>query len=814
MRPRIAIACYEVCGYGGAATSVYSLFRKLQYDGFDIHLINIVSNSDMAIFSNHFGESIGNPDELPNVHLCTVDDQVWASHESLIHKINELMPDLMIGYGTISAYMLLKIDLRQPVIYCSVGFDQIDVYYDRGIVENLCDLSNYVVECKQAPNILHNQEAFVVERADLVIVHSDIVLELFTSFYSQFRSKLVQKPIWYFDWISQDASHYQELRKPFDQRKIDLLFIASNWERKEKNYELVKQICAASTDLEVHIVGHCLDYVDGVTHHHFISDRTFLFEILGQSRTLICPSLFDAAPGVIWEAIEMGCNVVTSKNCGNWMACHPSLLANTLAVSDFCKSTRNSLERPLPHNTRVFQNTRSYQRLSELLNDYSFGALSSSRTRPVSRLAYHLWQFPILSETFIQREISAIRRRGISPLIIAESRNETSGICDTGTYDLTNVLYLDELDPDSYSMALKKMCLSRPFRITTCYWQVLMSRYHANNSKEFNTETFRKSVVLALLLLKHNVTHVHAPWSDRNAFIAKIAARMCGVSYSAQARAHDIHRVNYAKVLKATLKGAKFVITNTDYNRNYLKKFLPAAQTQKIVRIYNGIDLAGFQASRNKVQRNDFRIISVGRITPQKGYIDLLKACSIIRDKGVKFHLDIIGEPEMDRCEDYFKQLKSLHRELALENFVKFHGAQPLIEVIKFYNNSHLFVLPCVIDSDGSRDIIPNSLIEAMAMKLPVISTCVTGVPEIIDNETNGILVEPGDYESLAQAMFELISDPEKCVRIGHAARLKVEQRFDIDENIREYVNLFLPTLNKHYQPKLQVGNRLSRKRT
>ena len=111
--------------------------------------------------------------------------------------------------------------------------------------------------------------------------------------------------------------------------------------------------------------------------------------------------------------------------------------------------------------------------------------------------------------------------------------------------------------------------------------------------------------------------------------------------------------------------------------------------------------------------------------------------------------------------------------------------------MLGYFRDSDIFVLPCIVAEDGSRDITPNALIEAMAMKLPVISTEITGIPEIVDNEVNGILIPPNDIKALTASIERLINQPELRKKFAEKAREKVEQRFDINKNINSYVNLF-----------------------
>ena len=122
---------------------------------------------------------------------------------------------------------------------------------------------------------------------------------------------------------------------------------------------------------------------------------------------------------------------------------------------------------------------------------------------------------------------------------------------------------------------------------------------------------------------------------------------------------------------------------------------------------------------------------------------------------------------------------------------VFFSGTQRFEQVLGKYREPDIFILPSVIAEDGSRDITPNVLIEAMAMKIPVISTTVTGIPEIVENEVSGILVPPNDENALAEAIIKLIHDSNLRNELGENARKRIEERFDSNKNIGQYVDLF-----------------------
>jgi glycosyltransferase involved in cell wall biosynthesis len=333
---------------------------------------------------------------------------------------------------------------------------------------------------------------------------------------------------------------------------------------------------------------------------------------------------------------------------------------------------------------------------------------------------------------------------------------------------------------------------------------VFCRSYHVLKNPPFDRKVFSKSVYLAGILRENGVTHIHSPWADLNAFIALIASRLLGIPYSVHARAHDIHRKTYLYGLSEKFENANFVITNTQYNVNYLSNLLNHAGDTKIHLVYNGLNLERFRPEGHRTGlASPPRILCVARLIEQKGLIYLLKACQILKEQGITFRCQIIGGPENPLFMNYYVALRSLHRKLHLEEDVFFLGSQPFSRVVEAYRDADIFVLPCVIAQDGSRDITPNSLIEAMAMELPVISTDITGIPEIVDDGVNGILVPPHDENVLSEAILRLIKDESVRRELGACARRKVESRFDINKNIIHYVTLFQQRI---YKPPVPHG--------
>lgn len=402
------------------------------------------------------------------------------------------------------------------------------------------------------------------------------------------------------------------------------------------------------------------------------------------------------------------------------------------------------------------------------------------------RIAYYVWEFPALSQTFVQREINALRN----------SLGEVTIFCDE-----TSNNYLEEslnikpvcllpLDRKKLKISKRYFFTRQPLRFINLFLYTVFHNYHKLKSFLFDKKTFDIAVYLAWLAKEKKLNHIHSPWADRNSFIALIASKLLGISYSLQARAHDIHRKDYLFGLKEKFENAAFAITNTKYNFEYIKSEITPSINGRLNLVYNGINLEEFIPKQGNRESELIRLLCVARLIEQKGIDLLLRTCKELKDKGYNFICNIIGGTE-DIYMHYYLEIKKLHSQLNLEDKVFFLGSLPFREALNYYSNTDIFVLPCVIAEDGSRDITPNALIEAMAMKLPVISTNITGIPEIVDNEINGILIPPNDGNALTESIERLINHPELRKQLGEKAREKVEERFDINKNVSSYVSLF-----------------------
>jgi glycosyltransferase involved in cell wall biosynthesis len=411
----------------------------------------------------------------------------------------------------------------------------------------------------------------------------------------------------------------------------------------------------------------------------------------------------------------------------------------------------------------------------------------------MKRIAYYFWRFPLLSETFIQREFIALRgQAGLVIRAISDERPPAGHLNDELKVLAADTVYVSPLSRWRLLACAGQSCLRRPPGLVAMFRRIRRTRYLRDKNLRFDLRIFLQAIYLADLLQREGFEHVHAPWSDLHAFIAALAAARAGISFSCQARAHDLHRMSAAWAMEEKFSAAAFIVTNTKYNIPFVRQYLPENNWGKVHQIYNGVPLSRFvPAGSNTRPPEPIRLLAVGRLVEQKGFHFLLDALAMLRDRGVSFQCNIVGGPELPQYQEYFDDLLAKHSALQLENCVTFALERPFAAVLSMYSDFDLFVLPCVIESDGSRDIIPNAVLEAMAMGLPVVSTAVTGVPELVDHGKTGLLVEPGDAVGLCDALYRLSNNATERQEFGLAGRDKMERVFDIDKNIQAYAQLF-----------------------
>jgi glycosyltransferase involved in cell wall biosynthesis len=392
----------------------------------------------------------------------------------------------------------------------------------------------------------------------------------------------------------------------------------------------------------------------------------------------------------------------------------------------------------------------------------------------MSGLAYLFQRFPSFTQTFCYREIVGLRRQSVSPAVFAVRRPVDEPAQDWDAAIVGQVEYLpgDEQVVREMDRAAHKGKLPASAAREIGAW-----------GRKTDFLRLYQAAYLGPRLEALGVRHVHAHFAGLAARTAYWIERFFGISFSFTAHANDVFAPKPFEISLGELIGAaRAVVTVSDFGVRFLREKYPG-DAAKIHRVYNGIDLERFPRAEFNVR--PAAIVSIGRLIEKKGFHDLIEACRILRERGVEFRCEIIGEGPLERA---------LHEQITaagLTTVVTLTGPLPQGEVLKRLERSTLFVLPCVAEVGGGMDNLPTVVMEAMAAGLPVVSTALAGVPEMVQEGVTGFLVPERQPVALADALRRLLADPALARSLGEAGHERAAQLFAIEKSARALRNLF-----------------------
>ncbi len=396
---------------------------------------------------------------------------------------------------------------------------------------------------------------------------------------------------------------------------------------------------------------------------------------------------------------------------------------------------------------------------------------------PIKKIAYILSRFPVLTETFIAREVQELRHRGVVVEVFSlKGPNLKETLQSTTEEFIATTHYYPYFFSRRVWNALIYYFFTKPTKFY-CILATIIKTHISNPTLLLKTlSIIPKSFAIANSLRKKGITRIHAHWATIPTTAAWMIARLNGCTFTFTAHAWDIFQVD--TMLQEKMCDAANVITISNYNKIYLSDKFPEIDPDKIKVVHCGLDLQQFTPKHSK-QRNIFTILSIGRLTEKKGFDVLLKACKVLKDMRIPFLCQIVYVRGV-----FEREVFDLYHRLELKDCVHFIPELPQKEIIKYYSGADCFVLPCIIASTKDRDGIPVVILESMSMELPVVSTPVSGIPEVIENGKTGLLAKPGDADDLAHTIIQLYSDPELRDKLGRAGRNFVKEQFEISSTV------------------------------
>jgi glycosyltransferase involved in cell wall biosynthesis len=423
-------------------------------------------------------------------------------------------------------------------------------------------------------------------------------------------------------------------------------------------------------------------------------------------------------------------------------------------------------------------------------------------------IAYVLKGYPRLTDTFITSEVYRMEQEGLrlrvfvikpctEPVpsdLLDKIAAKPVYMPDTTSMSKSSLFKWLSANLKHFMPSLRRVIRKYPLGVSRAAGAAFAQAMRARKGfwawpRKVYAKEFLQGVMLADMLEQAgDVSHIHGHYCHGATTVTWFASMMTKLPFSFTAHAKDIYlpSLNPAGLLRRKMDAARFVITCTDANRDYLENL---GSKTPVHCIYHGLN-AEFcdimkEQPATRATNGHFRVLGVGRLIPKKGFDILVQACAILHEKGVPFEAIIVAEGG-----EHEKEIRRLITTDGLENNVFLPGPMSQSQLFDEYQKASAFCLPCRVLENGDRDGIPNVLMEAMAVGVPVVSTPISGIPELIHDGVNGLLVPSEDPRALADAFLRLTNDNRLAADLSRNAQETIESRFNGDKLAAHMANL------------------------
>ena len=395
-------------------------------------------------------------------------------------------------------------------------------------------------------------------------------------------------------------------------------------------------------------------------------------------------------------------------------------------------------------------------------------------------VAYLINQYPQASQSFIRREIRALEAQGVNVHRFTirtwdqelvdpgdkEEKAKTRVVLDVGTIGLM--------------LATLKVLLSRPIKLFRALRLALRLGYRGDRGSIYHLVYLAEACVLLGWLKRCGAQHVHAHFGTNSAAVAMLIRELGGPPLSFTCHGPEEFDRALALKLGEKIARAQFVVAVSEYGRSQLLRYCPHDQWHKVQVVHCGVDEAFLKSDYLPEVPDNRRLVCVGRLSEQKGQLVLIQAAGRLKAQGIPFDLLLIGDGPMR------VDVERLIAEQGLSDHVRITGWMTNQQVREQILAARAFVLPSFAEG------LPVVLMEAMALRRPVISTYVAGIPELVEPRVNGYLVPAGSIEALAEAMTNVLAQPiEKLRAMGREGARRVAERHDAATEAAKLARLF-----------------------
>lgn len=392
-------------------------------------------------------------------------------------------------------------------------------------------------------------------------------------------------------------------------------------------------------------------------------------------------------------------------------------------------------------------------------------------------------RFPKITETFILYEMLAVEEAG-SCVEVFPLRREKTKKMHPEAVDFVDRAHFVGLMSSEIICDNLRMLLTHPLLWMRTLWTIIRANLGCRRFLFGALVVFPKCVTLARRMKQLKIDHVHAHFASHPAAAAWIIHQFCGIPYSFVAHGSDLHRDQH--MLSEKVRDAAFVVAISNYNRQVILNATRQRRADKVKVIHCGINPRDFGpcALPNAGTNSDqLHVLCIGTLHEVKGQTHLIDAVQTVVTNGVALKLHLVGDgPDQQMLE---RQV----RKAGLTDVVVFEGRRDRHEVIQLLQMADILVTPSVPTANGRREGIPVVLMEGMASAVPVISSRLSGIPELVQHEVNGLLTEPGDTAAIAKALQRLCDDADLRRRFGAAGQKTVEEHFSLDSGVRQLLS-------------------------
>jgi colanic acid/amylovoran biosynthesis glycosyltransferase len=407
--------------------------------------------------------------------------------------------------------------------------------------------------------------------------------------------------------------------------------------------------------------------------------------------------------------------------------------------------------------------------------------------RPACRVAYLVSAFPAVSHTFIAREIDALRARGVD--VVTMSIRKTPAellLSDDDRAAAEQTFSVFPLDRARFIALHLRAALTRPGRYLATLRLALAMSPGGLRANLWQLFYFAESILIWDECRRRDVRHIHAHFANVASAVALLAAefgRRDGFRWSFTMHGYTEFDEVKRYALAEKVRRAAFTACISDFCRSQLLKLVEPEHWDKLRVVRCGLDGDEVRAlpARAASDAGDapVRLLFVGRLVPEKGVLVLLRALATLRERGVRIETVLVGDGP------YRHELESAARRLGVAEQLTFTGALTGARVVPLYRDADVFCLPSFAEG------LPVVLMEAMANELPVVTSRIAGIAELVDDEANGLLLPPGRDDVITDALERLAADPQLRTRWGRAGRERVLRDFDVARSAELLESLF-----------------------